>query len=71
MLIKEEEKRLKQFEDMLREIQENFKQTQEQLNQLRKQGKNRTAAYGQLQARKYTLQKILLLYEAHGLINRE
>ena len=63
-----DEKRLADFERMLAFVQRNYDDAEAGLEELRRQGKNKTATYGQLMGNKMTYRNVLDLYKLFDII---
>ena len=60
--------RLEAFEAMLREVQSQMEFKQSEIEKLRLQGKEKSATFKQYLADKLLYQRMLSLYEKHGLL---
>lgn len=60
--------REEKFEKMLRAIQEEYGTLSEKMEALKAEGKTKSATYRQLMSRRLTLQNILSMYKAYGLL---
>ena len=63
-----EEDRLQAFEAVLAEIQQDLAFKTSELEKLKAQGKEKTATFKQYVADKLLYQRMLSLYEKHGLV---
>lgn len=66
-----DEKRLKDFEDMLAAILKQYDNTTEMMKKLKSEGKEKTVTYRQLFANKLQLQAMLSYYRTYGLLEDE
>lgn len=66
-----DEKRLKDFEDMLAAILKQYDNTTEKMKKLKSEGKEKTVTYRQLFANKLQLQAMLSYYRTYGLLENE
>lgn len=66
-----DEKRLKDFEDMLAAILKQYDNTTEMMKKLKSEGKEKTVTYRQLFANKLQLQAMLSYYRTYGLLENE
>lgn len=64
------EERLEAFEKMLQNVNNRYSDTISKMEKLKAEGKIKSVTYHQLMAEKLSLQKIISMYEAYGLIER-
>lgn len=64
----DDSKRLESFEKMLAHIQKDMEETTQKMEQMKKEGKNKTATYGQLMGNKLMYGNMLALYKLYDLI---
>lgn len=60
--------RLQAFESMLRDIERDYEMKSAEIEKLKAQGKDKTATFKQYLADKLLYQRMLSLYEKHGLL---
>ena len=62
------ESRLDAFEKMLAAVKDNIRQTEQKMKKLKDEGKEKSATYRQLMAKKLQYQNMRSLYRLYGLI---